>query len=194
MSNKSAIFIIAGPTGSGESAITNEIISRFSNCTRLVTATTRQPRNQEKNGVDYFFLPKADFLKKIKNGEILEHTYMPSRDIYYGTLKSELGKTMAAGFTIIINPDIVGARYYKKNYQAVSVFIKPESLEDIRSRLLKRQPDMKTKELEKRLQQADEELREAENYDYIVENPENQMELAVDKVIEIMQKEGYELN
>ena len=192
--DKSNIFIIAGPTGSGESAITNEIIRRFSNCTRLVTATTRKPRNQEKNGVDYFFLKTLDFLEKIKTGEILEYTYMPSRKIYYGTLKKELEKTIAAGFTIIINPDIVGARFYKKNYKAASVFIKPESLENIKDRLIKRQPDMKKEELEKRLQQADEELREAENYDYIVENPENQMDLAVEKVIEIMKKEGYELD
>jgi len=192
--NKSNIFVIAGPTGSGESTITNTIINRFPNCTRLVTATTRKPRNQEKNGIEYFFLEKADFLQKIENGEMLEHTYSVSRDIYYGTLKEELEKTISAGFTIIINPDIVGAKFYKKNYNATSVFIKPESLDTIKDRLLKRQPDMKKEELEKRLSQANEELQEANQYDYIVENFEGQLELAVEKVIEIMKKEGYALD
>jgi guanylate kinase len=191
---KNNIFVIAGPTGSGESAITNEVVRRFPKCIRLVTATTRKPRNHEQNGIDYYFLEKDVFQKKVATGEIIEHTFIPGRNIYYGTLKSEIEEKIADGFIIIINPDIVGARFYKKNYRAVSVFINPGSVDVVRNRLLKRQPNINKVELQKRLEQATAELKEAGNYDYIIDNPDNQMSAAIEKVITIMKKEGYELD
>jgi guanylate kinase len=104
---KSNIFIISGPTGTGESTITNEIIQRFPNFTRLVTATSRPPRLREKNGIDYYFFSKQEFENEIKKGNILEHTYVANRDTYYGTYKIDLENKLAKGFNIIVNPDIV---------------------------------------------------------------------------------------
>ena len=85
--NTSKIFIIAGPTGCGESTITKAIIEKFPNFARLVTATSRLPRLNEKNGVDYFFFSKEDFENEIIKGNIIEHTYIENRDTYYGSLK-----------------------------------------------------------------------------------------------------------
>ena len=78
---KSNVIVIAGPTGSGESTIARKLMDRFSNCTKIVPATTRKPRNQEKDGVAYFFLEEKDFLEKVETGEIIEHTHIPTRNM-----------------------------------------------------------------------------------------------------------------
>jgi guanylate kinase len=185
--NKSNIFIISGPTGTGESTITNEIIKRFPNFTRLVTATSRSPRLNEKNGVDYYFFSKQDFENEIHQGNILEHTYVANRDTYYGTYKLDLEDKLAKGFNLIINPDIVGTKFYKINYNAVTIFIKPNSLEDLKMRLLKRDPNITDDELQKRLGNAEDEIKNDEKfYDYSVINEEGKLEEAIEKVTEII--------
>ena len=108
---KSRILVIAGPTGCGESTITKEIIKQFPRFKRLVTATTRMPRLNEKNEIDYYFFSKQEFQNEIKKGNILEYTYIENRDTYYGTYKKDLENKLNNGFSIIINPDIVGAKF-----------------------------------------------------------------------------------
>jgi guanylate kinase len=110
------ILVIGGPTGSGETTITNEIIKRFPVFTRLVTATSRKPRNNEINKVDYYFFSKEEFEKNIRNGNIPEYTYIKNRDTYYGAYKPDLDEKISKGLNVIANVDIVGAKYYKKNH------------------------------------------------------------------------------
>lgn len=187
--SKSNIFIISGPTGTGESTITNRIIGGFPNFTRLVTATTRSPRLNEKNGIDYYFFSKEDFLKEIEKGNILEHTYVTNRDTYYGTYKPDLEEKLSKDFNIIINPDIVGAKFYKEKYNAVTIFIKPASLEDLKKRLINREPNISETELQNRLQNAENEIKNEEYfYDYSVVNAEGKLEEAVDQVKKIIAK------
>ena len=186
---KSNIFIISGPTGVGESAVTKAIIERFPNFTRLVTATSRPPRLNEKNGIDYYFFSKQAFENEIKNGNILEYTYVANRDTYYGTYEKDLEDKLAKGFGIIINPDIVGTKFYKKNYNAVTIFIKPDSLENLKKRLLKRDPSISDDELQKRLNNAENEITNDEHfYDYSIINEEGELEETIEKVAEIIQK------
>jgi guanylate kinase len=187
--SKTNIFIISGPTGCGESTITNEIIKRFPNFTRLVTATSRSPRLNEKNGVDYFFFSKEDFENEIKKGNIIENTYIANRGTYYGSYKIDLENKLANGFNIIVNPDIVGAKFYKENYGAVTIFIKPDSLENLKKRLMKREPNISQDELQKRLTNAESEIKEEESfYEYTVINEEGKLEEAVKEVAEIIKK------
>lgn len=186
---KSNIFIIAGPTGTGESTITAAMIGTFPNFTRLVTATTRLPRLNEKNGVDYYFFSKEQFQKEIENGNILEYTYVKNRDVYYGTYKPDLEKKLKDGFNIIINPDIVGTKFYKENYGAITIFIKPASLEDLKNRLTKRDSNISQEELAKRLINAENEITNDESYyDYSIINEENKLDEAIEQTVEIIKK------
>lgn len=189
MKKSGKIVVIAAPTGGGESTITQAIIKRFPSFKRLVTATTRKPRNNEKNKIDYYFFNKTKFKKEIANGNIMEHTYIKNRQAYYGSYKPDLESKLKKGFNVIINPDIVGAKYYKKNYQAITIFIKPDSLKSIRQRLTHRDKGIRPAELKKRLENAKNEIKnESPYYDYFVVNKPGKLNQAINKVAKIIKK------
>jgi len=188
------VVIIAGPTGSGESTITKEIIKRFPIFIRLVSATTRKPRLNEKDEKDYYFFTEEKFKKEVTKGNIIEHTFVPGRSVYYGTYKPDLDKKIEQGFNIIVNPDVVGARYFKEHYNAVTFFIKTESIEVLRQRLIKRDPNISKDELSRRLEAAQYELENEESfYDYVILNKDGELNEVVSQVMEIIKKEGYNL-
>lgn len=189
------VVVIAGPSGSGESTITNEVIRRYpTRAVRLVTATTRPPRAGEKNGVDYYFFSKEEFAREKKAGHILESTYIENRDTYYGTYAPDLEKKIAAGSVVIVNPDIVGARYYKEHYDATTVFIAPENIDALERRIRERSPELSDEEIAHRRENAAREMqREQSFYDHVVVNADGELPRAVDDVIEILKKEGYTL-
>ncbi|MFH0930226.1 MAG: guanylate kinase [Candidatus Moraniibacteriota bacterium] len=188
------VLIIGGPTGSGETTVTNEIIKQFPVFTRLVTATSRKPRNGEKDKFDYYFFSKEEFEKYIANGKIIEYTYIKNRDAYYGTYKPDLDEKIAKGFNVIVNVDIVGAKYYKENYNATTIFIKPESIEELKGRLANRDKNIDPEELNKRIKNAENEIeKEMPFYDYVVVNANGKLEKAVEKTIDILKKEKYSL-
>lgn len=185
--NHGRIFIIAAPTGGGESAITKAIIKQLPSFKRLVTATTRKPRNNEKHKIDYYFFDKTKFKKEITNGNIIEHTYIKNRKVYYGSYKPDLEYKLKKGFNVIINPDIIGAKFYKKHYKATTIFIKPDSLKSIKKRLIHRDKKIKPAELKKRLENAKNEIKnESCYYDFIVINRQNQLNRAINQVIKII--------
>lgn len=187
------VLVIAGPTGVGESTITKEIIKKYPIFKRLVTATTRKPRLNEKDKQDYYFFSKEKFIDEIKKGTIIEYTYIESRDVYYGSYKDDLEDKLDNGFNIIVNPDIVGAKYYKRNYDAVTIFIKPESLDNLRKRHLDRDINISNEELEKRMEYARFELEEeADFYDYQIVNEYGKLEKTMKEVEDVIKKEGYE--
>lgn len=189
------VAIISGPTGSGESTITNAIIRRHPNFARLVTATSRQPRLKEKHGKDYYFFSKDKFLSEVEKGDIIEYTYIKNRDSYYGTYKPDLDEKLNKGFTVIVNVDGVGVDYYKRKYKAVAIFIKPGSIIELRGRLKGRDPSITDAELDKRLENAKSEMANEEKYyDYIVYNENGKLEEAVSEVRGILQREGYALD
>jgi len=188
------VLIIAGPTGSGESTITKEIIKKFPIFSRLVTATTREPRLNEKNGIDYYFFSEEQFKKAVTKGEIIEHTFVPGRAVYYGTYVPDLEEKLKVGKNIIVNPDVVGARYYKKNFNATTIFIKTSSLDILRERLIGRDPTISAEELSERLKAAQYELENEENfYDYVIINDDGDLPQTVERVAGILQKDGYKL-
>ncbi len=194
MSDGRQVVVIAGPTGSGETTITNLIVSRFSNVRRLVTATTRQPRIGETHGADYYFFSKDAFLREREAGRIIESTYIENRDTYYGTYAPDLEEKVRAGHVVIVNPDIVGARFYKENYDATTIFIVPESIESLMRRIRERSPELSEVELAHRRENAEREMRDERSfYDHAVVNADGKLEEAVSEVVEILRKEGYTL-
>ena len=187
------VVVISGPTGSGESTLTKEFIARYpKKVARLVTATTRTPRLDEKSGVDYYFLTQEDFFSAEARGDILEKGYIPNRDAYYGTYKPDLDTKIAQGLIIIANTQIVGTKYFKQEYGATTIFIMPKDVKELRERLGARDPNISSDELSRRLDNANAEIKdEGPFYDYNVINADGHLSEAVDEVVAILKKEGY---
>ncbi|MFA6427718.1 MAG: hypothetical protein WCW16_04755 [Candidatus Magasanikbacteria bacterium] len=189
------VVVISGPTGSGESTITNAVIKRFPHFKRLVTATTRKPRLKEKDRVDYYFFSKETFLEEVDKGTIIEYTYIKNRDSYYGTYKPDLDDKIDKGYVVIVNVDGVGVDFYKRKYHATAIFIKPGSLDDLRNRIQKRDPSIDPGEVEHRIENAQSEIKNEEKfYDYIVYNEEGKLHEAVEEIVGVLKKENYELD
>jgi len=188
------VLIIAGPTAVGESTFTRELLESYDYFTKAVSATTRQPRLNEKHGVDYYFFDKETFFDKVDTGEILEWTHVKNRDAYYGAYKPDIDEKLAKGLVVIVNTDAKGAKFFKENYNATTVFIKPKDLDVIEDRLRRRDPSITDEDVKKRLHSEKEEIEEAEEsevYDYVVWNTDYEFARTFDGLIEILKKEGY---
>ena len=165
------LLIFSAPSGSGKSTIINwlmqehpELNMRFS-----ISCTSRAPRGQEQNGVEYFFLTE-EFREKIQNDEFVEYEEV-YQDRYYGTLKSQVEKQLAAGENVVFDVDVHGAMNIKKAYgdRALSLFIQPPSVEELRRRLNGRGTDA-PEVIEQRIARAEYELTFAEKFDTVVVN------------------------
>lgn len=193
-STSKQVVVVAGPTGSGKNAILEALLERFPNCSRLVTATTRQMRPGEKDGVDYYFFSEARFTDELAQGNILEHRFIETLGTHYGIYKPDLDTRLAAGHTVLCQVDIIGARFLKEHYGATTIFILPDSMENLKKRVQGRNQEMSLEELEKRIAVAEREVSEhAGEYDFRVVNLEGRMYEAVDSIVEILRKEGYTL-
>lgn len=168
------LIIFAAPSGSGKSTIINSIMgdggAEELNLHFSISATSRAPRGTEKNGVEYFFLTPEEFRQKIANEEFVEYEEVYT-DKFYGTLKSQVDKQLAAGENVIFDVDVHGAMNIKKVYgkRALSIFIQPPSIDDLRQRLESRGTDAPDV-IEQRLKRAAYELTFAEKFDEVVVN------------------------
>ena len=188
------VVVIAGPSGSGKNAVIEELLRRFKNCSLLVNATTRTPREGEREGVDYHFLTTEAFKKAIETGDILEYRFVPNLGTYYGTYKKALEARIGRGEVVLAHKDIIGARYLKEHYDATTIFIMPESVESLERRIRTRNPSMTATELAERMRMVKQEVEEdAPQYDYRVRNVDGKLEGAVGEVVAILKKEGYSL-
>lgn len=197
MTNKAGgrqVVVIAGPSGSGKNVIIGEIMRKHLNCSRLVTATTRTKRPNETDGIDYHFFTQERFGKELTAGNIPEHRFVPGLGTYYGTYIPDLDTQVAEGKIVFAQVDIEGARYLKQKYNAVTIFIMPESIGQFKTRLRARSPEWSKKEFEERMQITEEELRvHAPQYDYRVINADGMLLQTAEKIVAILQKEGYNL-
>lgn len=188
------VAVVAGPSGGGKNSIIDEIVHRYPQCSRLVTATTRHPRPGEVDGVDYHFLTEEAFLKALAEGDIPEHRYIETLGTHYGTYLPDIRTRIAAGETVIAHLDIIGARYLKKHFNATTIFILPDSIDILANRVRARNPDMPEREIETRMAIARTEIEEhSPEYDYHVVNRNGKLADAVDEVVAILKKEGYTL-
>jgi len=168
------LIIFAAPSGSGKSTIINSIMADGGaedlNLHFSISATSRAPRGEEKNGVEYFFLTPEEFRQKIANDEFVEYEEVYT-DKFYGTLKSQVDKQLASGENVIFDVDVNGAMNIKKLYgkRALSIFIQPPSIEELRDRLEKRATDA-PEVIAQRVERAKYELEQAEHFDEVVTN------------------------
>lgn len=165
------LIIFAAPSGSGKSTIVNYLLQKEElNLHFSISATSRAPRGTEQNGVEYFFLSPEEFKLKIANDEFVEYEEVYT-DKFYGTLKSQVEKQLEAGENVIFDVDVKGAVNIKKMYgkRALSMFIQPPSLEELRKRLEGRATDA-PEIIEQRLARAEYELSFADKFDEIVVN------------------------
>ena len=134
------VFVITGPSGVGKGTLIRGLMERIPALQLSVSATTRAPRPGERDGVDYHFLSRQDFERRVRAGEFVEHADYAGRR--YGTLRSELEQRVRAGVPVVLEIEVQGARQVRAAVpDAVQVFIAPPSLEALRARLIGRGTD-----------------------------------------------------
>ena len=164
------LIIFSAPSGSGKSTIINYLLGQNLNLAFSCSATSRPPRGTEQHGVEYFFLSPEEFRTRIANDEFLEYEEV-YKDRYYGTLKSQVEAQLAAGQNVVFDVDVVGGCNIKKFYgdRALSVFIQPPSVEELRKRLVGRGTDA-PEVIEARVAKAEYELTFAPKFDKVIVN------------------------
>ena len=164
------LIIFSAPSGSGKSTIINYLLEQGLKLKFSISATSRAPRGEEKDGVEYYFLSPEDFRKRIAAGDFLEYEEVYT-DKFYGTLKSEVERIFKEGNNVIFDVDVVGGCNIKKYYgnRALSVFIQPPSVEELRRRLVGRNTDS-PEVIESRLAKAEYELGFANQFDVVIVN------------------------
>lgn len=165
---KGIIFVLSAPSGAGKTTLVERLLQQFPQAiVRSVSCTTRPRRSSEKEGVDYFFLSKEDFEKKIVEGEFLEYTQVYNN--YYGTLKKTVDDTIYQGKHLFLVIDTQGAMKLRSVLDASFIFIQPPSIDVLKERLEKRHTD-DSSAIGVRLSCAEDELSQAKYYDQIIVN------------------------
>lgn len=180
--NKGTLFIISAPSGTGKGTIVSRLLKDDPNIHFSVSATTRSPREGEVNGVNYYFITREEFLKLIESGGMLEHAEFCGN--FYGTPKKAVYDRLAEGHDVILEIETVGAmKVMSECPEAVSIFILPPSLAELRNRLKTRATDS-DEVIERRIAEAGREIEKSVNYDYIVINDD--LEKAIEDVKNVM--------
>lgn len=164
------VIVFCAPSGSGKSTIINYLMRQGINLHFSISATSRPPRGEERDGVEYHFLTSEDFQQKIADNAFLEYCEVyPGR--FYGTLKKEVDRMLADGKNVVCDVDVVGAKNIKAAYgdKALTIFIQPPSVEELRHRLEKRGTDS-PEVINDRIARAEYELAQAPEFDAIVIN------------------------
>ena len=183
------LVVLSAPSGAGKTTICKKLVERNPDFRISVSATTRPPRPGEVNGVDYYFISPEEFQQKIARGEFLEYENVHGN--YYGTLRETVEELLDNGFTVLFDIDVNGALKIKQQYpDAILIFIRPPSLEELKRRLRKRKTE-RPEEIEKRLQRLPEEYQKAVFFDYEVVNDDLlRTLLTIEKIIRTKQLTG----
>ena len=183
--SRGRLYVISGPSGTGKGTICKEILKEFGN-EFSVSMTTREPREGELHGREYFFVSHEEFTENISKNNFLE--YATVFDNYYGTPKDIVLKKLDKGRNVILDIDVQGGLQVREAMpEAVLIFLLPPSLAELRRRLENRGTETPEK-IEKRLSKAVDEIKFIGEYDYMVIN--NDLETAVDNVRSIMKAEA----
>jgi guanylate kinase len=176
--------IISAPSGAGKTTIVRHLLDSGLNLSFSVSATTRPLRGNEKNGVDYFLLSVPEFRKRIEKDEFAEWEEV-YKNLFYGTLKSELERIWADGKYVLFDVDVQGAINLKREFgtDSIAIFIMPPSVEELENRLVKRGTDTPEK-IKIRVEKAKEELELANQFDLVIVN--HQLDKAKEEAFKIV--------
>ena len=178
---KGKLIVVSGPSGAGKSTVT-KIVRDSLNIPLTVSATTREPRKEEINGKDYYFITAEEFLNKVDNDEFFE--WAKVHDNYYGTLKSEVENKRKQGRTVLLEIDVQGGLIVKeKDPSAILVFMKAPSEKELAERLKGRDTDSE-EIIEKRLKNSLKEMEYEKNYDYSIINDD--LDKSYQELVEII--------
>ena len=169
----SLLVVISAPSGGGKTTLCQKLIETEANLARVITCTTRAPREGEKDGADYYFFDADQFLKRVQAGHFLEHASVYGNS--YGTLKSEVLTKLRSGRDVLLNIDVQGAAAIQAQAEhedelkraLVTIFLTPESLSELERRLNKRGTDA-PEVIRKRLGVARQELAQWKHFDYLI--------------------------
>lgn len=179
------VLIVSAPSGSGKSTIVGHILEIWKDRMEFsVSATSRQPRGQEQEGREYFFVSPAEFRRLIREDAFVEYEEV-YEDHFYGTLKSEVKRIWDAGHVIVFDVDVKGGVNLKKYFgdKALSIFIQAPSVEVLRERLVKRGTDT-PEAIEERVAKAAAEMTYAPEFDFILVNDDLQTAFAeIERVV-----------
>ncbi|MBR2500947.1 MAG: guanylate kinase [Rikenellaceae bacterium] len=178
------LLIFSAPSGSGKTTIVRRLLEQFSNLEFSISATSRAPRGAEKNGVDYYFLTAEEFAEAVAANKFVEWEEV-YKGTCYGTLRSEMERIWTKGNVILFDVDVMGGIRLKEIFgeDAMSIFVMPPSIEELRRRLEGRGTDA-PEVIEKRIAKASFELTKAPEFDHQVINDD--LEVAVSQVAEIV--------
>jgi guanylate kinase len=192
----SLLIVVSAPSGAGKSTLCDRVLADSGDIVYSVSCTTRKPRGQEVDGVDYNFLTPDAFDERIKSGDFLEYATVHGNS--YGTLKDTVRSAMDAGKSVMMDIDVQGAAQVREALRKlpvddamrrgfVDIFIEPPSVEELRSRLTGRGEDAPDV-IEQRLKNAESEMASAGLYKYTVVNDD--LDLAFSELSEILKKEA----
>ena len=190
---KGKLLIFSAPSGSGKSTIVQWLMNEHPelNMHFSISCTTRAPRGTEKHGVEYFFLTPEEFKEKISREEFVEYEEVYT-DKYYGTLKSQVTKQTEAGENVVFDVDVKGGCNIKEMYKenALSIFIQPPSVEELRRRLVGRNTDS-PEVIEQRLSKAEYELTFASRFDIVIvnDNLQEAQQKTLSTILEFLNKQ-----
>jgi len=165
---QSKFIVLSAPSGGGKTTIAKMLVKRHENMSISISATSRGKRPREEEGKDYYFLTKIGFDENIKNDNFLE--YEEVHGDYYGTLKNRVDELVNQGLTIIFDIDVNGAISIKEKYsEAILLFIKPPSIDELKTRLKKRKSES-NEAINRRLGRIEYEYKKSEKFDHIIIN------------------------
>ncbi|PRX25089.1 guanylate kinase [Orenia metallireducens] len=180
--NRGNLIILSGPSAVGKGTVLRALLEEYDEVCYSVSATTREPREGEIDGVHYFFMSQDEFRASIKNDEFIEWAKVHNN--YYGTPRNYVEETLKSGKDVILEIDIQGARQVAESFsEGVFVFLAPPSMEELKSRIYKRGTETEDA-IQTRMSNATKELEEIDRYDYLIINDE--VENAVDKLKSII--------
>lgn len=163
------VFVVSAPAGTGKTTLVRKLKQEFPQVKSSISYTTRIPRLEETNGVDYNFIDEAEFEDKIKSGELLE--YVMLYGFHYGTSRLWVEEELKKGTHVVLVIDTQGGLNLKNKIPAIFIFIAPPSLEELKKRLLMRKTES-TEVIEERLACAAREINQGNHYDYKIINDE----------------------
>ena len=166
--SKGFLLVISGPSGSGKGTVSNELLNRNGDVVFSVSATTRKPRVNEEDGLNYIFLDEDKFKNMVKKGQFLEHAFVHNN--YYGTPSDFVMEQIEKGEIVLLEIDVQGALQIKKNYkEAVFIFLLPPTMDELKNRIIKRGTESE-EDINRRFENAFRELDFVGEYDYFVVN------------------------